>query len=204
MALTLQQSQPLVDPAELDAEIDKASANSTGPGLVPDEWKSCAVAPGRSNSGRAPRSATLAAELSAHREQLGPLPVVAVGGRSSTPACHALRGQGLGFDRNARRQRRRLRAALGTPDRGEQRRSPASVVTRGGDQRRLRRRPRPPFDSQLLHGLFDVRELVGHRLLASASSRRKFLARLALSELLAQAAERRARPTARRARASRA
>ncbi len=47
MALTLRQSQPLVDPAELDAEIDKARRKlDDDPGLVPDEWKSYTVAPG--------------------------------------------------------------------------------------------------------------------------------------------------------------
>lgn len=47
MALTLRQSEPLLDPAELDAEIDKARRKlDENPGLVPDEWTSYAVAPG--------------------------------------------------------------------------------------------------------------------------------------------------------------
>jgi pyridoxamine 5'-phosphate oxidase len=46
MALTLRQSQPLGDLAELDAEIDKAHRKLTDdPGLVPDEWVSQAVRP---------------------------------------------------------------------------------------------------------------------------------------------------------------
>jgi pyridoxamine 5'-phosphate oxidase len=46
MALTLRQSQPLGDLAELDAEIDKAHHKLTDdPGLVPDEWVSQAVRP---------------------------------------------------------------------------------------------------------------------------------------------------------------
>ncbi|QLL05973.1 pyridoxine/pyridoxamine 5'-phosphate oxidase [Mycobacterium vicinigordonae] len=46
IALTLRQSQPLVDPTELDAEIDKALRKLTDePGLVPAEWISYAVRP---------------------------------------------------------------------------------------------------------------------------------------------------------------
>lgn len=46
MALTLKQSQPLHDIAELDAEIDKAHHRlADEPGLVPDEWTSYAVRP---------------------------------------------------------------------------------------------------------------------------------------------------------------
>jgi pyridoxamine 5'-phosphate oxidase len=46
MALTLRQSQPLVDVAELDTEIDKAYHRlNDDPGLVPDEWVSYAVRP---------------------------------------------------------------------------------------------------------------------------------------------------------------
>lgn len=46
MALTLRQSQPLTDVAELDAELDKAYRKlSDDPGLVPDEWISCALRP---------------------------------------------------------------------------------------------------------------------------------------------------------------
>lgn len=46
MALTLRQSQPLCDDAELDAEIDKAHRKlDDDPGLVPDEWVSYAVWP---------------------------------------------------------------------------------------------------------------------------------------------------------------
>lgn len=44
MALTLRQSQPLADDAELAAEIDKAYRRLTeDPGLVPDEWISYSV-----------------------------------------------------------------------------------------------------------------------------------------------------------------
>jgi pyridoxamine 5'-phosphate oxidase len=46
MALTLRQSQPLHDIAELDAEIDKANHKLTdNPALVPEEWTSYAVRP---------------------------------------------------------------------------------------------------------------------------------------------------------------
>ncbi|MFA4080349.1 pyridoxine/pyridoxamine 5'-phosphate oxidase [Mycobacteroides salmoniphilum] len=46
MALTLRQSQPLVDAAEIDAEIEKAHRKLTDdPDLVPDEWVSYAVQP---------------------------------------------------------------------------------------------------------------------------------------------------------------
>jgi pyridoxamine 5'-phosphate oxidase len=46
MALTLRQSQPLGDVAELDAEIEKAYRKlNDDPGLVPDEWVSYAVQP---------------------------------------------------------------------------------------------------------------------------------------------------------------
>lgn len=46
MALTLRQSQPLTDRAELTAEIDKAHRKlSDNPDLVPDEWVSYAVRP---------------------------------------------------------------------------------------------------------------------------------------------------------------
>jgi pyridoxamine 5'-phosphate oxidase len=46
IALTLRQSQPLTDVAELDAEIDKAYRKlSDDPGLVPDEWISYALRP---------------------------------------------------------------------------------------------------------------------------------------------------------------
>lgn len=46
MALTLRQSQPLLDVAELDTEIDKAYHRlAEEPGLVPAEWVSYAVHP---------------------------------------------------------------------------------------------------------------------------------------------------------------
>jgi pyridoxamine 5'-phosphate oxidase len=46
MALTLRQSQPLADLAELDAEIDKAYRKlDDDPSLVPAEWVSYAVRP---------------------------------------------------------------------------------------------------------------------------------------------------------------
>jgi pyridoxamine 5'-phosphate oxidase len=46
MALTLRQSQPLLDPSELDTEIDKARRKlEDDPALVPDEWLSYAVQP---------------------------------------------------------------------------------------------------------------------------------------------------------------
>jgi pyridoxamine 5'-phosphate oxidase len=46
MALTLRQSQPLADLAELDAEIDKACRKlDDDPSLVPAEWVSYAVRP---------------------------------------------------------------------------------------------------------------------------------------------------------------
>ncbi|MDT5349810.1 MAG: pyridoxamine 5-phosphate oxidase [Mycobacterium sp.] len=46
MALTLRQSQPLGDVAELDAEIKKAYHKlDDDPVLVPDEWVSYAVRP---------------------------------------------------------------------------------------------------------------------------------------------------------------
>jgi len=46
MALTLRQSQPLLDVSELDTEIDKAYRRLTDdPNLVPDEWTSYAVIP---------------------------------------------------------------------------------------------------------------------------------------------------------------
>ncbi|MGH3725418.1 MAG: pyridoxine/pyridoxamine 5'-phosphate oxidase [Mycobacterium sp.] len=46
MALTLRQSQPLVDVSELDAEIDKAHRKLVDdPDLVPAEWMSYAVQP---------------------------------------------------------------------------------------------------------------------------------------------------------------
>lgn len=46
MALTLRQSRPLVDPAEIDAEIEKAHRKlADDPELVPDEWVSYAVRP---------------------------------------------------------------------------------------------------------------------------------------------------------------
>lgn len=46
MALTLRQSQPLVDPAEIDAEIEKAHRKlADDPELVPDEWVSYALRP---------------------------------------------------------------------------------------------------------------------------------------------------------------
>jgi pyridoxamine 5'-phosphate oxidase len=46
MALTLRQSQPLGDIAELQTEIDKAHRKlNDDPGLVPDEWVSHAVRP---------------------------------------------------------------------------------------------------------------------------------------------------------------
>jgi pyridoxamine 5'-phosphate oxidase len=46
MALTLRQSQPLLDIAELDAEIEKAYHKlGDDPGLVPAEWTSYAVRP---------------------------------------------------------------------------------------------------------------------------------------------------------------
>lgn len=46
MALTLRQSQPLADPAEIDAEIAKAHRKLTDdPELVPAEWVSYAVRP---------------------------------------------------------------------------------------------------------------------------------------------------------------
>lgn len=46
MALTLRQSQPLVDAAEIDAEIEKAHRKlRDDPDLVPDEWVSYAVQP---------------------------------------------------------------------------------------------------------------------------------------------------------------
>ena len=48
MALTLRQSQPLHDIAELDAEIDKANHKlADDPALVPEEWTSYAVRPGQ-------------------------------------------------------------------------------------------------------------------------------------------------------------
>lgn len=46
MALTLRQSQPLNDAAELDTELEKAYRRLVDdPGLVPDEWISYAVQP---------------------------------------------------------------------------------------------------------------------------------------------------------------
>lgn len=46
MALTLRQSQPLLDPAELDTELEKAEYRlSVDPDLVPAEWVSYAVRP---------------------------------------------------------------------------------------------------------------------------------------------------------------
>ncbi|TDZ43449.1 pyridoxine/pyridoxamine 5'-phosphate oxidase [Mycobacteroides franklinii] len=46
MALTLRQSEPLVDPAEIDAEIEKAHRKlADDPELVPEEWVSYAVQP---------------------------------------------------------------------------------------------------------------------------------------------------------------
>ncbi|MEU9804902.1 pyridoxal 5'-phosphate synthase [Mycobacterium sp. NPDC050853] len=46
MALTLRQSQPLADAAEIDAEIEKAHRKlADDPDLVPDEWVSYAVQP---------------------------------------------------------------------------------------------------------------------------------------------------------------
>lgn len=48
MALTLRQSQPLHDIAELDAEIGKAHHKlADDPAFVPEEWTSCAVRPGQ-------------------------------------------------------------------------------------------------------------------------------------------------------------
>ena len=46
MALTLRQSQPLLDNAELEAEIEKAYRRlDDNPGLVPEEWISYALQP---------------------------------------------------------------------------------------------------------------------------------------------------------------
>lgn len=46
MALTLRQSQPLLDSAELEAELEKAQHKlNDDPDLVPDEWISYAVQP---------------------------------------------------------------------------------------------------------------------------------------------------------------
>lgn len=46
MALTLRQSQPLSDAAEVDTELEKAYRRlADDPGLVPDEWISYAVQP---------------------------------------------------------------------------------------------------------------------------------------------------------------
>jgi pyridoxamine 5'-phosphate oxidase len=46
MALTLRQSQPLLDLSELDTELDKARRKlEDDPALVPDEWVSYAVQP---------------------------------------------------------------------------------------------------------------------------------------------------------------
>ncbi|SHQ44750.1 Pyridoxamine 5'-phosphate oxidase [Mycobacteroides abscessus subsp. bolletii] len=80
MALTLRQSQPLVDPAEIDAEIEKAHRKlADDPELVPDECVSyCRAAGADRVLAGLPRSQAPAPQLSAVWRRVGAHAALAV------------------------------------------------------------------------------------------------------------------------------